>query len=388
MLKDTLSHYLLIRVVVLILQWLGPLFFGYTIWTFCNAWPELPELSWFRIWCGAESLFFLFFLWYRRHLQREAVHPTLRSQKQRKALFARVRRDVHDPDKFMSGWFRGAKLEDIGREDFRLLLNYAFWEGRAGSADEKELEYYMNKVEMMMSKPFHPGYGTAKSLRLTLDPIHMECRTLFWYTLIGLVDTITHWRMRTNGYQYFKTNATSLQVLPVRPATWIEPAKSPVDSLSYWIRPHTSKTRLPILYIHGIGIGLITHVAFLHELDTALNSHNPQDGEVGILAVEVLQISSRLTKAIPTRGEFLQQITQILDFHGYDRFIMASHSYGSVLSTHILTHQSLASRVSATLLIDPVTVLLHIPDVAYNFTVRQPKYANEWLMWYFASKGT
>ena len=203
---------------------------------------------------------------------------------------------------------------------------------------------------------------------------------------IGLADAVTHLQMRSQGFQYFKTNATSLQVFPLRPATWMEPARSPAAALSYWIRPHTSKTRLPILYIHGIGIGLIPQVGFLRELDAALNSHNPRDGEVGILAIEVLEVSSRLTNSVPTRQEFVQQLKKILDFHSYDRFVLASHSYGSVLSTHILTHQPLASRVSATVLVDPVTALLHMPDVAYNFTVRPPKHANEWLLWYFASK--
>lgn len=203
---------------------------------------------------------------------------------------------------------------------------------------------------------------------------------------LGLLDTITHGLMRFHGFQYFKTISTSLQVLPIRPATWVEPAWSPAEDTSYWIRPHTSKTRLPILYIHGIGVGLIPQVGFFHELDVALNEDNPEDGEVGILAVEILQVSSRLTKAIPTREQFLEQITKILDFHSYRRFVLVSHSYGSVPATHILNNQALASRVSATLFVDPVTALLHMPDVAYNFTVRQPKHANEWQLWYFASK--
>lgn len=192
--------------------------------------------------------------------------------------------------------------------------------------------------------------------------------------------------MRVHGFQYCKTTATSLQVWPPRPMTWMEPAKSPSRNLSYWIRPHTSQKRLPVLYIHGIGVGLIPHVGFLHELDTALNGDNPDDGEVGILAIEILQVSSRLTHAVLTREEFVAQLIQVLDFNGYHRFVMASHSYGSVLSTHILTHSPLASRVSATLLIDPVSILLHMPDVAYNFTVRPPRHANEWQLWYFASK--
>jgi hypothetical protein len=188
MLSDTWSSYISIRIVILIFQWLSPSCLAYTAWTVSKAWPEIPTITGFRIWCAAESAFYVFFLWYRVHLQREAVHPPLRSKRERKALFAKVRREVHDPDKFMSGWFRGAKPEDIGREDLRLFLNWTFWDGRAdmapGGADEKELDYYMNKVETMMRKPFKPGYGTAKGLRLTLDPIQMECRTLFWYSLV------------------------------------------------------------------------------------------------------------------------------------------------------------------------------------------------------------
>lgn len=36
-------------------------------------------------------------------------------------------------------------------------------------------------------------------------------------------------------------------------------------------------------------------------------------------------------------------------------------------------------------LIDPVTILLHLPDVAYNFTRRSPQSASEHQLWYFAS---
>lgn len=38
------------------------------------------------------------------------------------------------------------------------------------------------------------------------------------------------------------------------------------------------------------------------------------------------------------------------------------------------------------LLIDPVCLLLHLPHVAYNFVARTPRSANEWQLWYFASR--
>jgi hypothetical protein len=46
----------------------------------------------------------------------------------------------------------------------------------------------------------------------------------------------------------------------------------------------------------------------------------------------------------------------------------------------------LSQKITATLLVDPITFLLHHPSVAYNFLYRTPKRANEWQLWYFASR--
>lgn len=187
--------------------------------------------------------------------------------------------------------------------------------------------------------------------------------------------------------RYYCTLPTSFGVFPPRPlALATASGRSPAPKLSYWLRPHTSKTRLPVLYLHGIGVGLHPHVEFLHQLDAKLNANTPPNDQVGIMCIEILQISSRLTHSILDRSEFLTQLTQVLDQHDFKRLVLLSHSYGSVLSTHMLTDDAMAARVAATLMVDPVTILLHMPDVAYNFTARAPTHANEWQLWYFASK--
>lgn len=396
MLNNTWPAYVFIRAIILLLHSIGPLCTAYTLTiarrAFLDARPPYPlywpALTPFQYWCAAESAFFLFFLWSRRYLQREAVHPPLRSKEERKKLFDKVRSEIHDVEKFLSGWFRGAKIFDIGREDLKIFLNWAFWEGRAEQGHEDELEEYTQKVEKVTHRQFKQGHWSAKALRLTIDPVEMEWRSLLWYAVMMLADTVCHARLRWFGFQYYWSTPNTIAVFPPRPAAMMESKQSPAKTLSYWLRPHTSTTRLPVLFLHGIGVGLIPFVDFMHELDTALNADFPADdeGQVGILAIETLQVSSRLTHAILTRPEFLAQLTQVLDHHDFTRFVMISHSYGSVLSTHILTHEPLASRVSATLLVDPVSVLLHMPDVAYNFTVRKPRHANEWQLWYFASK--
>lgn len=109
------------------------------------------------------------------------------------------------------------------------------------------------------------------------------------------------------------------------------------------------------------------------------------DPDLGILALEILPISMRMTGAMPSQKEFIAQLTHILNMHGIFKFVLVSHSYGSVLTTHIL-RSSLAFRLASIILVDPVTLLLHLGDVAYNFVYRQPRTANQWQLWYFASR--
>lgn len=189
-----------------------------------------------------------------------------------------------------------------------------------------------------------------------------------------------------------------------------------VTNLPYWYRPHRSRTKLPIVFIHGIGIGLLPYVPFLREL--AL-----QDPDVGIIAIEVLPICMHITEQPLARDAICDAITRILSGHGLRRIVLAGHSYGTAISAYLLRRQwdrplipptittpliqqptpgsanHVSNRVNAnddtsdggdliaaTLLMDPIPFLLHYPAVAYNFIYRQPRYANEWQLWYFASR--
>lgn len=159
--------------------------------------------------------------------------------------------------------------------------------------------------------------------------------------------------------------------------------RSPAADISYWYRPHTSKTRLPVLFIHGIGIGLYPYARFLAEI----NEHNPsgpEDGDIGIIAIELMPISFRITSPILDKEEICRQINAILDKHGFDKVVLAAHSYGSVITTHLLQNPTVAARIGPILMVDPVTFLLHLPDVCYNFTARTPRRANEHQLHYFA----
>ncbi|PNY23094.1 Uncharacterized protein TCAP_06958 [Tolypocladium capitatum] len=341
--------------------------------------------------CGllvAEALFYgLVYVPYTRRLSRAAVHPEPLSPQQRRALFERCIANVPSHDAYLRWWFLGADVADIRRDNVREFLLWAFFdmhedEARASDGREAiagELNEYLAVVEERLGRPLGHGRGTAKCLRLTLDGVNTAYRSLAWYAVVFVVDQVTHWAMLWHGFQYYaRSPAATLETFPPRPQELLARLRSPVPGLGYWYHPHRADGELPVVFFHGIGIGLWTYVRFVAEMHAAKTR--------GVIALELLPVSFRLTAPPPSKAEFLQQMTRILDHHhDWDSFTVVSHSYGSVLTTHVLGSPVLGRRVPSVALVDPVTIMLHLPDVAYNFTRRHPRRANEWQLWYFAS---
>jgi len=231
-----------------------------------------------------------------------------------------------------------------------------------------------------------------------------------WWQIVCIVDTFTSIQLYSHGFTHYNTRKW-FHAFPPRPllALFSRPSTDTVTNIPYWYRPHRSRTKLPILFFHGIGIGLLPYVPFFRELAA-------QDPDVGILAVEILPISMHITETPLVRDAMCDAITRILNAHGLRRIVLAGHSYGTAISAFLLRRQwgsvdkplplpaspmqgtnhvtncahdgdgDGGNLIAATLLMDPIPFLLHYPAVAYNFVYREPRRANEWQLWYFASR--
>ncbi|KAI6081349.1 hypothetical protein F4821DRAFT_249445 [Hypoxylon rubiginosum] len=325
----------------------------------------------------------------RRLKEEQAQHPPPLARDERRELFQRCFANVPDTRRYLQMWFLGADEEDIRRDNVCEFLLWAFFDrrpaGEESVEDDAELDEYIDIIEKNMGRRLEPGRGKAEGLRLTLDEVDTQYRSVAWYLAVGIVDLASHCLLALNAFHYHAQPAsTILSHIPPRLQDMFTTRRSEVDGLSYWHRPHTATDRLPVLFLHGIGIGLYTYVQFLKRLNSGPGSQDGE-GQIGIIAIENLPISFRLTGAPLGRLDFLDRIATILDAHGWDRFVLVSHSYGTALATHMLRSENLTDRIASVMLVDPVTILLHLPDVAYNFTRRRPRSANEWQLWYFAS---
>jgi len=337
----------------------------------------------------AEAAFFtIFFLPYKYYLQRPAIHPELPSREERARLFKLCNDTVEDPERYLSQWFLGADGGQVKRENVKEFLRWAFLNaGQEEHAveDEGEVDDYVNAIEKLLGRDIPAGKGNARSLRLTVDKVDCLHRSLLWYFCISVVDTIMYLSMLYNGFHFHRTSlARFFMLFPFRPLTLLSTYRSPIEHLTYWHRPHTSKTQLPVLFIHGIGVGLYPYTNFLRDLNKE-GAYGGGEG-VGLIALEIMPVSSRITHPALEKDVMVREVEAIVRHHGWDKFVLVSHSYGSIISTHLLKSPVTAPLIGPIVLVDPVSFLLHLPDVAYNFTARQPVRANEHQLWYFGSK--
>lgn len=187
--------------------------------------------------------------------------------------------------------------------------------------------------------------------------------------------------MQYYGFAFYSGGFSRLLTsLPIRPWSILTPHRSPSSQIPYWYLPHVSSERIPILFIHGVGVGLHFYLNFFKDF---LNEIRPQG--VGMIALEILPISSRITGPFLQEAEMAREIQKILNRHGWNRCVVVSHSYGSVVAAHMLHDPSTSSMIGPMIFVDPVAFSFHPPEVAWNFLRRKPTTASEIQLHYFAS---
>ncbi|KAH8884368.1 hypothetical protein GQ53DRAFT_880118 [Thozetella sp. PMI_491] len=343
-----------------------------------------------------ELLFYLFFfLPYRNYLQTHKIYRPRRIDRSERAQLFYKGLDLvphNDVAAYLRKWLLDAPLEDIRRENVKDWLLWALFDidnqkEPVSMEINAELEQYITEAENRVGVKIPEGRGDIEAMRLCYDPVIIQHRTLLHYLSIGLMDTMMNIYFLATGWSFYAPKrSTFFTTFPLRLMHLLSPKSSAAPGLSYWCRPHRAKDKRPVVFIHGLGIGLIPYVFWLRTI--------PKD--VGILAVEMLPLSTRITTSLAPTPELANMISTCLDQQRaaqpgeWDEVVLIGNSYGTLLFSSLLSHAQFASHVAATILIDPVSLLLHLPDVAYNFTRRQPRrsrngrpgHGNEWEIWW------
>lgn len=273
----------------------------------------------------------------------------------------------------LRSWFFFAPIEDIYEDNVREWLAWAFsaCSLKDALANPQYAHLINDGLEMVklrlgwpdMKKGFNPR---VKAIRLTLDPVQTMHRPFGYYVVTNGVSLGTiAWLMLTKGFRLETSGKCSLLVKPAQQAK--------ADGKK------GDKESLPIVFLHGLGIGLGQYTSMLSKL----SKH--KDGVVILLQPHIsTNIFSRYFLEPPSKDEQASSLISILNRHSFSRCATLSHSNGTmVLGWLLRTAPQLFVR---NILVDPVSFCLWEGSVCYSFIHRRWATGIEALLGYFVGR--
>eukprot|EP00659_Diplonema_papillatum_P018223 gene18223-28079_t len=342
--------------------------------------------TWFQLLCGyaaVEALFYLFFLRQKARFQKITPLPhRCSSRQERKKLIEQCIAAIRHPDEklmlrnvreFLEGWFVGSKLEDISFEDFANWCSWAFFNLERKDLlpeDEAELEetiaWYSSQIHWVF--PHTSSKERRFCTRLSLDPVQVKHRPFIAYVVTSLMMYSGLLSIRLLGFRKCHRRGVNNNSVDVHYRKG-DPAAAKA----------TCKSTLPIVFIHGIGIGFIHYAAFLRTLPT----------DVDVYLVEWPHVSMKLVfegpSSISSTVTTLRDIV-VGDGHGKTGACFVGHSLGSTAVAWMLHDKSSKSLVKSAVFLDPVNFVLFDPAIAYAFMHRPPNTVMQLLIHYFVSR--
>ncbi|KZP03120.1 hypothetical protein FIBSPDRAFT_905261, partial [Athelia psychrophila] len=310
MIGKTLRDYVEIHLAIAGFRLVAPLSLAFLALSLAQR--RVPVSPWLAAYAALEAAFYLL-VYLPRHyrLQKPAAHPPPIDYAARQALFNRCKAHLVG-HAYPTGWFT---RPDFTRAD---LVHWTLWALFSSEAAEpewaEEIDGYVAGIETLLGRELERGGGggdgalarEAGSMRLTFDPVQTLHRPFVWYMIVGGVDAFSSLSLLAAGFTHYATPKW-FAAFPFRPWTvFSQRSVEGAEELSYAYRPHRSATKLPIVFLHGIGIGTWPYLPFFTDLIA-------QDPDVGILIIEILPISMHITRPPLPSAEFIVALTKILD---------------------------------------------------------------------------
>lgn len=223
-------------------------------------------------------------------------------------------------------------------------------------ADRSEAFNFVTELEQRFGWEFAEGFNTAvKPIRINFDKLRVWCHPLLYYVSMCMLRVATRQTLRLLGFTYYGGPAGSLSFFHYAP-----PRPGPGVLLIHG--ECTQETRRPpIVFIHGLGVGLAPYLRFIRRL---------AGGSRECFVIELLEVSQSGTRVVLSPDAMADAVDAMLRAHGHDKACFVAHSYGTFLLSWMLRARS--GMVAKMVLLDPVCFLLAQPDVASNFLYREP----------------
>lgn len=256
----------------------------------------------------------------------------------------------------VQGWFltedrdRLLSPHEVGRDELTDMIAWAFFYKKLEDLDSDEVawtEFTYEKIssEFRMDEKLRPGRTGAVPIRHTLDEIHCIHRPLLFYTVIRALDFMHGCLLMARGFK-----------------------RAHHHGLRYWYRLRSGfkgihcleSPEQPLIFFHGIGLGLTLYMPLLLRL-----------GSPDQFLFELPWISMNPFAAIPSSSDYAHWVVEVLEQHSLTSCVALGHSFGTLPVAWLLRYKP--AIISRCVLVDPVCILLNLPDVCVNFLYKRPR---------------
>ena len=261
-------------------------------------------------------------------------------------------------ERFIQLFFLGANVCDIKEKNFDSFLAWAMLGKRLSAASDEELSkiiFVKNEFCKRHNLKFEPGYNhnvghLDMTLKETIPYLH---RPLLLYVSSGTMELFGNCIFYIVGFQRLELNG-----------------------VKYWYRhgPPCSSVK-PLLFFHGICTGWFAYFGVVSALG--------RERAVVLVDLDAIKIKS-MQFEMPTSEKYCEIVYKILQRHNISKVSLAAHSFGTITAGWFV--RAYPSAVDHLTLIDPVSLLLALPDVAYAFLHRPPSTLIEWIIFLGASR--
>ncbi|KAI9094409.1 hypothetical protein DFS34DRAFT_629324 [Phlyctochytrium arcticum] len=274
--------------------------------------------------------------------------------------------------KVVSGWFFGAPLDEIHAENLHSWVAWAFLDedyDTLNEQDQNQVADLSSMIEKRLGAPLKPGRNpNVKCVRICIDPVMVKHRPLVYYVVTRFVNWYATNRVVAKKLGFYQRTVDPSDVAGSGPYSfWYRPASEP-----------TPPNATPLVFIHGIGIGFAPYLQLL-----ALFPRS-----VPIYLIEWRYVSMQLDSSVPSIPDTLAGLKAMLALDGHPRATFAGHSLGTIAISWLLNSPIHRPLVASTVLMDPISLLLCDPTVAFNFLHRKPTTIMQLLMTYFVAQET
>ena len=278
---------------------------------------------------------------------------------------------------FIRGWFlpsqhKGTevRLSELRRDNVAEFISYAVHSRRVDELDAvagAEIERCICMVEERVAAEeavigfrFEEGYNDQLSaMTLNLDPPSstMQPRPLLYYLLTDvLASTVTGAIMHARGFRRYSEGKLSYWHHSGDVAGPSDKMSDRMCRVTHLDVAGASGEATPLVFVHGVGLGLTPYLDFLKRLRELRSSggHRPP-----MLVLELPFVSQRLAGlwSLPQEVRTTEEIGRAMARHQMPRATFVGHSLGTVYMSWVakLRPELLASCV----FIDPIVFLLH-----------------------------